>query len=535
MQKRIFGNEFARSNSGSVGLIFAVALGVALIMTGVAIDYGSATANRQKLQGAIDASVIAVAKEISSTKDAAPTAARYQPLALANLTANLPNISGLSIDQLMICTSVSCVANDGAPVAQGQVYLRASALSPRKFSGVIPVSMGKGGKRDMPIGAYSVATMTGSDFVDLYVLVDVSQSMGLGASPADQAGMISTLGCAFACHTGTPTPADARAAGYTLRIDAIKSGLKSIAAQAKAAGNVRIGIYTFANNFTTVLPISSFYGNTTDTCAAGPCGSVYGAINSLEIAAYEAGTTIPYALDQMAKIAPASGSGKSQNSARTYVLLATDGMANAIYNAPNGDWVNDVKWGPYVPKLYTAAQWEKYLAYEDWTGGSSPAINSGVACPDYLQFENAYYNTTTVADLTALYGKDATPCIAQPNWKSYAQTAVGKYLAAGTGNATSQDLMAIQAIDPAWCAPLKNKGTNLLTLYATYHAVPPGELQPYVAQAGFAVAPKIWDNMKACASSPSGATLATDTASIVSSVEKIYSGMFSDKNIRLAK
>lgn len=162
--------------------------------------------------------------------------------------------------------------------------------------------------------------------------------MGLGASKADQAGMQSSkLGLASACHNGDPNQKSttsndtvmlAHSLGFNLRIDALKSALKSVVTQAQTAvanktANIRLGVYTFASPFKTVLPLSGTFGSSSDMSTT----TIFGAINSLDIAQFDAGTNPPNALKQMAAVVPKSGDGKTQATAKTFGFLATDGVA----------------------------------------------------------------------------------------------------------------------------------------------------------------------------------------------------------------
>lgn len=81
-------------------------------------------------------------------------------------------------------------------------------------------------------------------------LVDVSPSMGIGASNRDRQIMQRAIGCQFACHEPWYSSVSrAKSAGARLRIDVVKDALKSLVTQLEEATEVdlKTGLYSFSN------------------------------------------------------------------------------------------------------------------------------------------------------------------------------------------------------------------------------------------------------------------------------------------------
>jgi|GEM_PF-4100042 len=522
--------EMWRDRRGGIAQVFAFSLIPLLGIVGAAVDYGYATNFRAKLQNSADSAALHVATQISASADASPTANKYQSIAAAALQSNMANRVLASVEELRICTAAGgdCTTSAGATLNAGDVYVRATANSPRYITQLYPLTY-MGSRTTIPIGVASTVNSGAggsAPYIDIYLLVDVSASMGLGASKADQAGMQSYMGCAFACHNGDPNQKSttsndtvmlAHSLGFNLRIDALKSALKSVVTQAQTAvanktANIRLGVYTFASPFKTVLPLSGTFGSSSDMSTT----TIFGAINSLDIAQFDAGTNPPNALKQMAAVVPKSGDGKTQATAKTFVFLATDGVADTSNNPPTGgsyapyaDWVN------WNPTSVSQANWAYYVANANQYSTAGVALKSGVACSNYATLANSV-SITDSATLAALFG-NLPVCNAQPYFSNYYSTEVGKYM-----SSQIEDTVTLP-IDPSWCAVLKNTGTNLMTLYVTYLSPSPPQ-PPYVNYVTYNVVPKIEGNMKSCASKPDYAFTASDTASIASAMQKMYDG-----------
>lgn len=204
------------------------------------------------------------------------------------------------------------------------------------YNATVPMIFGNlFGRSNTSIADVASAAASTPKYIDIYILVDSSTSMGIGAADADQNIMIATVGCTFACHaSGTHTTA--RAAGATLRFDVIRSAISNILAQAGTLNSdthVRVGLYSFATNFKTEIDLTS------DLAAVSTANA------AMELAQYSSGTNVFEALKQLETKLGASGDGSSSAAPLTFVILATDGTGNASDNtdpaSPDaGNWIH---------------------------------------------------------------------------------------------------------------------------------------------------------------------------------------------------
>ncbi|MDE2578511.1 MAG: VWA domain-containing protein [Hyphomicrobiales bacterium] len=527
-----------------MAVIFALVFTAAAAVAAFAIELGQLQNRRVRLQAGVDAAALAVA---SATQNTSTPPSNAQLNAMAKTLLQQDAGAQAQLAELHACTPSAndCTTTSGTTLQSGRVYLRATMSSPFWFSSLIGMVTGKT-PAAMQVGAVSIANSPVATYVDIYVLVDISGSMGLGASPSDQTALTGKYGCAFACHNYNPAnPSDtsndwvvgAANAGITLRLDAIKSSLKAAVARAQSlqitqGSKIRFAFYTFANPFNQILPISSTYGSPADTTPT----TIYGAVNSLAIPRYNSGTDMPNALAKMAAIVPATGDGKTQATPKTYVFFATDGTANLTDDQAGGAWVPYADWVNWNPTALSNSQWTSYVNQTAWGSTSvsasignpartatvydGPATMSGLVCSNMVAMNNAVLETdpTKVAQIFSV----SSPCLPQPFSIDYFTKTLSGVSPAITINGTkglgtvAQEQMMMLPIDPAWCARLR-ANTNLMTLYTTYY-LPAPPRAAYINYLAVNVEPKIAGNMQACASSPAYAFVASDAAGISTSI-----------------
>ncbi|MDE2578732.1 MAG: VWA domain-containing protein [Hyphomicrobiales bacterium] len=455
------------SASGSAALMFAFASLALVTMVAVAIDFSQMQKTKAKVQAALDAAALAAANgsviNASNTlaQQQAASAAVAQRVFAAQLPGEVTTVSPLSVQVTK-------------PSNAYQVALSYQGLAPQTFARILHFNA--------PVGGKAVASYTpgGAAFVNIYILVDVSTSMGLGADATDQSNMVNDtqINCAIACHgsgSGTDTIAIAKSKGYTLRIDIVRNAIQTAIQQAQATAlasgaTIQIGIYTFADTFNTLAPLSTNYGALLTSAA------------NLDIATYDSGSSQGYALKQLNAIIQANGagSGATASTPASFVMLLTDGVANATDNQAGNVWTT--------------------------SGNAMPAYTGGACWP----------GQSLPADTGPYFGPSGAPvsgaCVPNPYQASPAHL--------------GDNEMQISPLDPGYCAATKALNVTLMTLYTTYVLTPAytgsatdaltGDWRyPYIQQY---VIPKIAPAMQACASGSSNAFVASDSASIKSAV-----------------
>ncbi|MGY8707181.1 pilus assembly protein [Bradyrhizobium sp. 18BD] len=249
---RTFSRRFARDQRGNIAVIFALCCVPLITMVGCAVDYARATQIRSKLQAAADAaSVGSVAKASpafaaagSMTSDGAIPAGVTDATNIFN--ANVSNLTGYTLSSI-----TPTVVKSGSTVTSTVTF---SATINTMFLGVI-------GKTALGMSGTSTATATMPLYVDFYLLLDNSPSMGVAATPADVTKMVNNTPdkCAFACHDYNDANNYynlAKTLGVTTRIDVLRSATQSLMDTAGAtetySNQFRMAIYDFGASSKTI-------------------------------------------------------------------------------------------------------------------------------------------------------------------------------------------------------------------------------------------------------------------------------------------
>lgn len=242
--------RFGRDRRGNIAVIFAIVLIPLISAVGCAVDYSRASALRSKLQAAADAaSVGAVSRTApayvaagSMPTDGVITSGSDDALRIFN--GNLSGETGYTLG------NVSATVSKVADVVTSKVTF--SAQISTMFMKVVGIP-------SMTVGGTSTASATMPKYIDFYLLLDNSPSMGVGATPADVAAMVSATAnkssddhCAFACHDVNNKNNYynlAKSLGITTRIDVLRSATQQLmdtaASIATYSNQFRMAIYDF--------------------------------------------------------------------------------------------------------------------------------------------------------------------------------------------------------------------------------------------------------------------------------------------------
>ncbi len=237
--------RFRKDGSGNVAVIFTLALLPILSAIGVAVDYSRATQVRSKLQSAIDAASVGsvarkspafIAAGTMSTDGAIPAGVTD---AKAIFDGNMSGVAGYTL-------------NNVTPVVTKAGMLVTSVVT---FSANVPtVFLNVMNKSTMTVTGSSTAVTKMPQYIDFYLLMDNSPSMGVGATPADVTKMVNNTSdkCAFACHDLNDSNNyynKAKALGVTTRIDVLRTATQQLMDTAAAtqtySNQFRMAIYDF--------------------------------------------------------------------------------------------------------------------------------------------------------------------------------------------------------------------------------------------------------------------------------------------------
>jgi len=252
---------FRTAGSGNVVIPFALLLIPLVGAVGAAVDFSLANKARTELEAAADAAAVGSVRKSSPAMAAAATMSADGPIvegaadAVDIFNAQLGGRTGFNN-----ALASAAVARSNGSVTSTVTF---TASVPTKFMGLF-------GKTALAITGISKAANGLPTYIDFYLLLDNTPSMGVGATPADVATMVNNTPdqCAFACHD-LSDPNNyynkAKLLGVTTRIDVVRSATQQLmdTAQATAvtAGQFRTGIYHFGSSaslgLTTVAPLMS--------------------------------------------------------------------------------------------------------------------------------------------------------------------------------------------------------------------------------------------------------------------------------------
>ncbi|KMO44712.1 phosphomannomutase [Methylobacterium tarhaniae] len=377
--------SFVPSRGGNIGVLFGLSLIPIVGFVGLGIDYGRAVADRARLDRAADAAAMAAivtAKAYiaahsgnADVKNAAEAAGRAQAINTFNVNAgNLPMAT--------VTLQTPTVTVSGQTIDSSVTYTATIQNSISKMFRVSTSTVGNTAKASVDLPKY----------LDFYLMIDVSGSMGL---PSTATGMTDLAkdntdmfedyqqGCQFACHFPGNKGWDLAAGKIQLRSDAVNNAVCSLLKRAgfpSVPNQYRIGLYPFINRLATLASLTSDV-NALDTAAQ--CSSSWplaftslldtgvtqlNAPNDPTTGTGSGGTHFETAFPQMKRIVGRNGFGDGSNATnrKPFVFLVTDGMQNGQH------FFTETSSGK---KAYSGSP-SKFPGYGDswWSeGGSKPS------------------------------------------------------------------------------------------------------------------------------------------------------------------
>ncbi len=318
--------------SGNVAPIFALALIPVLGMVGAGVDYSRAANVRAHLQAAADAAAVGAIAKPSTGYKAALTMVNDGPIpsgatqALNIFNGNVSLESGFTVTNL------------AATVVRATQQVTATVT----FTATVPANFIQvfGGGTTMTVSGTSSATNNMPTYIDFYLLLDNTPSMGVGATPADVATMVANTPdqCAFACHDTNNSNSYynlAKNLGVTMRIDVVRTATQQLmttaTSTASVSGQFRMAIYTFGTSASTagLTKVSNLTTNLTQSAQdAGTIDlmTVQGQNQNNDMDTdYDAVFT---ALNSGTNKIPNPGTGQSASSPQKVLFFVSDGVAD---------------------------------------------------------------------------------------------------------------------------------------------------------------------------------------------------------------
>ena len=233
--------RFRHSNCGSIATTFAIGVIPITLAVGAAVDYSFANRAKSQLAAAADAAALATVSQISMPM----TQNQAKKLGLNTFNAYASTITRANLKSVNIA-----VTDDTSGRSAVVTY---SATVPTSVMGLI-------GVKNVKIGGTATAASALPDYIDFYLLLDNTPSMGVGATTADINTMVANTPdqCAFACHDLSASPNDyyglAKKLGVQMRIDVMRQATQKLmdtaTTEATVTSQFRMAIYTFGTSAT---------------------------------------------------------------------------------------------------------------------------------------------------------------------------------------------------------------------------------------------------------------------------------------------
>jgi Flp pilus assembly protein TadG len=310
--------RLVEERNGGVAVIFALSLLPALGLIGAAIDYSRVTNIRTKLEGGLDAALLAAAKEALDKNEPEVSRARVEEV--------FRSVVGQNAQSFLKDVTVETVIRDGARRAVAGYTAEVQTVFAPSLIGMERVALVGGAEVTLERPTYS----------EIHLVLDVSASMGLAADDAGRrllaAKTLEVNGeeCTFACHR-KDNPAHpktnlqiAQENGIRTRIDVMRSVANTLLDDIKAAQGrtvfgpdvYRIGLYSFSGSGVDVGGAQTLARPSASVEIVRPM------VGSLQL---DNATAYKPMLNNMAQTVGASGDGKTLEAPRKFVIVVTDG------------------------------------------------------------------------------------------------------------------------------------------------------------------------------------------------------------------
>lgn len=192
--------SFARDDRGNIALTFGICSVPLLVAVGAGVDYSLATRMKAKLQSAADSAAVAAVSE-----NGAGYMAATQMSGDGSVPAGVTDADNVFTGIMNTITGYTGL-NETATVTKTGANLKANVM----FSAQVPTTfMNLAGFSELTVNGSSTAAASLPLYLDFYLMLDVSGSMGLPSTQAEAVRMQNVnpdnyrqypTGCTLACH-----------------------------------------------------------------------------------------------------------------------------------------------------------------------------------------------------------------------------------------------------------------------------------------------------------------------------------------------
>jgi Flp pilus assembly protein TadG len=318
-------NRFLDDERGNIVVLFSLALIPLLLLAGGAVDYSRASSAKAKFNAAADAAALS-AVSLSMTSKSAKKA---EAMAIDVFNSNAARIS----DAKALSVEAKVVDADNTR----SVVVNYTASVNTAFLGLL-------GKSKIGVSSSSAAVSGRPTFIDFYLLLDNTPSMGVGATKADIDKLVANTPdkCAFACHDLSTTPNDyyglAKKLDVQMRIDVVRQATQTLmdtaAKSEQATDQFGMAIYTFGTAATKpgLTTIQSLTANL--STAKTEAGKID--LMTIPYQNYASDTLTDFGdvFTSLNAVIGTPGDGTSAGSRQKYVFFVSDGVADRAIGSP---------------------------------------------------------------------------------------------------------------------------------------------------------------------------------------------------------
>jgi Flp pilus assembly protein TadG len=402
--------RLAEDSHGNVAIIFALALLPLLGLAGAAVDYSRASDTRAKFEGALDAALLAAAREALDKDQREVSKTRVEEL--------LRNVIGPKVQANLTEVTVETVVRNGARRAVGRYKAEVRTV----FAPFI-------GTETVLLSGQAEVTLERPNYTEIYLVLDVSASMGLAADDAGRrllaAKTLEITGeeCTFACHNkGNPSYPKtnlqiAQENGIRTRIDITRAVSNTMLDDVKAAQGknafgtevYRVGLYSFSGWAVDMGGVTTLASPSTNVEFIRP------QIDNLQL---DNATAYKPMLTDMTRIIGVSGNGDRPNTPQKFMILLTDGHdyghdwgQSKTINPRDCDALKSNGVGLYVFNTKWVADWGNWafdpiLGYKaNPLGGGTVFQALGPKLRECSSGEGYYFEGTDGAEIAATFRK----------------------------------------------------------------------------------------------------------------------------------
>lgn len=362
--------------------MFGLTLMPVMLAIGGAVDYSFANQVKARLDAAADAAALAAVSQAAMA--GTTTSAK-------NLSTSLFNGQASSVARVTIDT-VTVTVTESNNVRTAVVNYTAKMTA---------AFMGLAGKPLIEVGGTATAASSTPTYVDFYLLLDNTPSMGAGATTNDINTMVKNTPdqCAFACHDLSDSSSYyqlAKKLGVAMRIDVLRTATQKLMDSAtqyqSVASQFQAAIYTFGSSATKtgLTAVQSLTSNLANAKKAATAIDLM----SIPYQNYQGDTQTNFVpvLTDLNNAISNPGTGSSSASRQKIVFFVSDGVADRILGSNSCSRSTVVSQDPQTKTNYTRCQ--EPINISQCTTMKNRGIKIAVLYTTYLPLPtNAWYNT----------------------------------------------------------------------------------------------------------------------------------------------